>query len=146
MKTKRLTRTTGTANWSQLIAALDEMGIELLDDFVVCRPEALEGPKARSGDPDTSKLAALRNEPRRGTQRATILGWLRVYAGHGDGRTADEIAIVAGLPLNTVSTRMSELERGGHVEKTGERRKTRAGGEANVYRAVTKAPEGKGTE
>jgi hypothetical protein len=72
--------------------------------------------KARATDPATSKRAARESEPRRSSQRGRILRYLLdrqdllVRSPH-----ADQIADALDLPLSSVSTRMSELLRGGWV-------------------------------
>lgn len=92
------------------------------------------GPKARRTDPDTSRLAALKNEPRRGTQRAKLL--YAIVARGSRGATAEEAAREAGIRLNAASTRMSELVRGEHIIATDERRETSGGASAIVYRSA----------
>jgi hypothetical protein len=105
---------------------------ELLDDELVpwgiepCEFRGLlptgssAGPKARTTDPNTSKAAALANKPRAGSQRARLL---QVVIDKGAiGATAEEAAKATGIRLNSASTRMSELVRGGHIREGGTRR------------------------
>lgn len=103
-----------------------------------------ETPKVRSTDPPTSKAAAVNNRPRAGSQRARLL---EVVVFHSDpapgprpkyGVTAEEAAKATGIRLNSASTRMSELLRGGWVAEQGER-ETEAGEKATVYVATAKA-------
>lgn len=93
---------------------------------------ASTGPKSRTTDPNTSKTANYHNAGRRGSQKRRILEAV-VEAGVR-GLTADEAAKVTRLPLNSVSTRFSELVRGGFVvySQGGERR-TERGEKATVY-------------
>lgn len=98
-------------------------------------PTGTVGPKARTTDPSTSKLAALRNQPRSGTQRAKLLA--AVKSARFEGMTAEQAAAAARIRLNSASTRMSELMRGGHiVESATLRRKTSGGEQAMVYIAT----------
>lgn len=99
------------------------------------------GPKARTSDPATSKQANYHNAGRRGSQKRRILD--AVAAADVRGLTADEAARVTRLPLNSVSTRMSELVRGGFVAYSqGGERRTQRGEKATVYIAT---PKGKAT-
>jgi len=108
---------------------------ERLLDALGVKPETLsEGPKARSTDPPTSKTAALRNKPRAGTQRDRLLSAVASTARHG--MTAEEAALRTGIRLNSASTRMSELLRGGHVMESPDTRKTSGGEQAVVYIAT----------
>ena len=103
-----------------------------------------ESPKARSTDPSTSKEAAVHNRPRAGSQRARLLEAIVFHSTPGpgprprNGLTAEEAAKQTGIRLNSASTRMSELLRGGWIEESGQRR-TEAGENATVYVATAKA-------
>lgn len=79
----------------------------------------------------------IANEPRRGSQRARLLEAL-VEAGQ-NGATADELSAILDLPYVSASTRCSELVRGGWAVPTTSTRKTRAGGDAEVLLASSKA-------
>lgn len=96
-------------------------------------------PKARHGDPSTAKLAALKNEPRRGSQRARILAAL-ITAGH-TGATTFELAETLRLPYVSVSTRVSELLHGDWATRGERTRATANGGESKVVVASFKALE-----
>jgi hypothetical protein len=122
-----------------LARALEELGIRHGQSFVIS-PEAsgqdslLDTPKARSSDPKTSKTAALRNKPKRESQRGRILDMLveeRSRYVFFAGMTASVIAEKLTIPLNSISTRMSELERGGWVEPAGTT--VEAGSERTLY-------------
>jgi hypothetical protein len=84
------------------------------------------GPKARSGDPSTSKLAALENLPRRQNQHRHIITLLCNQSGRAG--SAEQIADALNMRLNSVSTRMIELVRSGWVdiiEPTGDEKRQR---------------------
>lgn len=111
---------------------LTPWGIEAVD--FIGRKGTGVGAKVRSTDPTTSRLAFLSNQPRAGTQRAKLLE--AVKSARFDGMTAEQAATAAGIRLNSASTRMSELMRGGHiVESTTLTRKTSGGDRAIVYLA-----------
>lgn len=101
-------------------------------------------PKSRSTDPPTSKAAAVHNRPRAGSQRARLLEAIVFHSNPAPsprtryGLTAEEAAEATGIRLNSASTRMSELLRGGWISEHGERR-TEAGENATVYVATAKA-------
>lgn len=76
------------------------------------------GPKSRTGDPSTSKKAADKNKLRRGAQYERITAFV---ANAPRGVTASDISEGTGIRLNSASTRLPELERGGWVEVAGER-------------------------
>jgi len=92
--------------------------------------------KARTTDPRTAKWAALANLPLKDTQRREIL---EIHLDHPAGLTDDECSRFTTIRLNSLSTRRSELERGGWLEDTGMERKTRQGVFAVVWRVTTKA-------
>jgi hypothetical protein len=121
----------------RMTAAFEAEGIERGDEFVIVDVRKLTNPKARKTDPDTARLAALKNRPRAGSQRARILEVIEGAAGML-GMTADEVhEALPEIPLNSLSTRISELKEGGHVEPIpGVTRKTRQGAEAEALRAI----------
>jgi hypothetical protein len=100
------------------------------------RPEREMGdqPKTRKADQAHVRETALRNAPRRGSQRDLIVRQLWRSA---VPRTAEQLADSTGIPLNSVSTRMSELLVGGWVEERGTAR-TQHGGRATIYRLTLK--------
>jgi hypothetical protein len=104
---------------------------DLGDEFEVVRATG-----ARRSDPETSKLAALQNEPRRGSQRAAVLDAIR-DAGPA-GLTAREAAWATGI--EGAWKRVSELRQGGHIVKIAERAdpETKALGE--VYAVPVRPP------
>ena len=78
--------------------------------------------------------AALRAEPRAGTDRATILGILRIAGDHGS--TDEELQIMSNLNPSTERPRRVELERANLVRDSGRTRKTRSGRSATVWIAT----------
>lgn len=94
--------------------------------------------KVRSTDPATSRQAALEALPRQGAQRRRIL---EAIASTGiRGLTYDDVSERLQMRGVSVSTRISELARGGWIEARGERR-TSAGAQATVWVATGKAIE-----
>lgn len=55
------------------------------------------------------------------------------------GATSDEVEEALGLPHQTVSARFWELHRRGTIADSGERRRTRAGRNAAVYKLTKQA-------
>jgi hypothetical protein len=102
--------------------------------------EVVEAAAARTTDPDTSKLAALRAQPRVGSQRDRILQAVR-RAGSA-GLTAREVERLTGI--DRAGRRVSELRQGGHITARGTRKDpvTKAEGEVFVipFYAGTPAP------
>ena len=68
------------------------------------------------------------------TARESVLKLLRQVG--AQGLTVDAIESELKLSHQTASARVHELWRGGLIEKTGERRQTRSGATANVWRTV----------
>jgi DNA-binding transcriptional ArsR family regulator len=94
--------------------------------------------KARTTDPATSRQAALEALPRQGAQRRRIL---EAIAQTGiRGVTYDDVSERLAMRGVSVSTRISELARGGWIEARGERR-TSADALATVWVATEKARE-----
>jgi hypothetical protein len=97
--------------------------IRVIEDYVLADPMPVHaGPKVRSGDPSTSRRAALDVMPRRNNQYRRIITLLGDRPGWQ--ATAEEIGAHAGIRLNSISTRMSELERAAWVnviDRTGKR-------------------------
>lgn len=86
----------------------------------------------------TSADAALRAEPRAGTDRATVL---RILVIAGDyGCTDEELQTISNLDPSTERPRRVELERGGWIKDSGKTRKTRSGRSAVVWIAVEAKP------
>lgn len=84
--------------------------------------------------PSTSRLAALRNYPRNGTQRGRILQWIQR---RGDvGATVDEAEIASGWSHQTTSARVNELMNGGWIVDSGQKRRTRNRTPATVWKAA----------
>lgn len=54
------------------------------------------------------------------------------------GATSDEIERRLGLPHQTVSARLTELTSDRTIRRTKEKRKTRSGGVAGVYKAYAR--------
>lgn len=104
-----------------------------------CRPAATAETnperKARVTDPLTSKRAARLARPRAGSQRERIL---QAIIDAPLGLNYDEAAEATGIVSVSVSTRISELAKGGWIERAGER-ETSAHGQAAVWVASAKA-------
>jgi hypothetical protein len=97
-----------------------------------------QAPKVRTSDPDPSREAALQNAPRRSSQRGRILELLCIIPS-GRGYLAEELSEQTGIPLNALSTRMSELVKGGWANTHGLKRETKHGVVATTYQATMKA-------
>lgn len=127
----------------ELLAALDRLGVQKGDPFVVGNGKAqsnlydIEEIDASNlgplGSTETSRKAALDNYPRSGTQRHRVLMALYVAS-----RTRQEIAKATDLPDNSVRPRVKELMTGGWVETTGETRVTETGSDADVLKLTMK--------
>lgn len=89
--------------------------------------EVVRAQGARSSDPDTSALAALKQQPRSGSQRARILDAVLI---HG-AMTAREIGEVTGI--NGAWKRISELVQGEHLEVRRVVRDPKTGTEVAEY-------------
>jgi hypothetical protein len=131
----------GEATLSTLRTALDALGVGHGEPFYLAAHEDTLGPKSRTADPNTSKQAAWENAPRRGTQRAKILRLLILdHKGDGSGLNRHEIQkYLPEIPIDSLSTRMSELKQGGWAYATGETRKTQHGVDAEVLAWTGKA-------
>lgn len=78
-------------------------------------------PKARTSDPTTSQAAAQNGVSiRRGQRRRILEILLEQWRGAGGGLTAEEVSERASIPLNSASTRLSELS-GRWVRQQGTR-------------------------
>lgn len=103
--------------------------------------EVALGPFARRSE--TSRMAAIRNYPRSGTQRMKVLA--RVAQMGDAGATRDELIVWLGMPPNVCTPRVKELVQGlwltPKVDGTGKAvtRKTRAGSEAEVLVLTSQA-------
>lgn len=95
-------------------------------------------PQSRPTDRPTSRQAWLDNLPRARTQRRQIM---EAVERSPHGLTAEEAAHATRQPLNSTSTRLSELERGAWV-RSDEERFTSNGSPAAVYVLTTKGVEG----
>lgn len=109
-------------------------GHAIVEDQLLLAPEIPATPKVRNSDPDTSRLAMLRNRPRAGSQRAQLLD--AFLNARETGLTAAEASTVTGIPYVSASTRLSELKAGEHIVPAGFTRLTDNGGEAEVLIAV----------
>ena len=116
-----------TAEWNDMQAAV---------------VESLGDPAANTVGPfqshsQTSKDAALHNQPRSGTQRRNILDFL---VGQGDtGATRQEIAGCLGMSDDSVRPRIVELMKGGWVQASAFTRPTPLGEQAEVVVATVQA-------
>lgn len=100
--------------------------------------KAQNRPKYRSSDPETSKRAALEGLDRRPTQAARVLAR---FVRMGPSTTDAVVRSLDGIPLNSGSTRVSELKGYGFLEPTGETRETKTGSQAEVLRATVEIAE-----
>jgi hypothetical protein len=74
----------------------------------------------RATDPSTSRRSAIDIYPKTGSMRGRAFA---VILAAGDrGATVSEVIASTGIPHQTISTRLSELKRGGWVVARGERR------------------------
>ena len=89
-------------------------------------------PRARTTDPETSHEAAESVTQSAAGQRTRCLEALHE---HGP-LTADEIDALVGWRLTTAGRRLPELAELGHVKTTSEKRRTRTGRNAYVWRAL----------
>lgn len=80
---------------------------------------------------DTSRQAAAAIAPRAGTLRALVLGFLKQYG----PMTAEQLEEISGLDGNTIRPRLVELRAAGRVEMTDDKRPTKSGGTARLWRA-----------
>jgi predicted ArsR family transcriptional regulator len=96
-----------------------------------------ELPLWHQGDPDTSRLAALDNDPRAGTQREAVLRAIARSPGTAED-VATRLGWASGASGNSAAKRLSELKARGLVEPTGDRYRTSMGSLADEYR-VTRA-------
>ena len=94
--------------------------------------DAFAETKSRCTDPPTSRRAALAAAPRAGSQRERILDAIISAPAGLNYDEASEATSIVGV---SVSTRISELARGGFIERNGTR-ETRAGGQADVWIAT----------
>ena len=143
-----------------LIAALNEVGVGIGEEFVIVhgdgyeddRPDGtlgssprrrLDEPReggARRSDPSTSRKAARDVKPRTGTQRVKILA---VIAAKGDhGATSEEAADASGVSFSRSSgPRIAELLRDGYIADTGRTRPGSLGSDQRVLVATEKGRE-----
>jgi len=87
-------------------------------------------------DSATSAEAAERAEPRAETQRALVFRTIMVGRPGLVGMTDDEIHAALDMNPSTLRPRRIELQNRGLVEDSGEKRRTRSGRWATVWRAV----------
>lgn len=90
-----------------------------------------------SSESETSRGAALLNYPRSGTQRWKVLTAI-VSSG---GRTRDQLSEELHLPDSSVDARVWELKKGGWIEESSRKERTRAAAEATVLVATTHGRE-----
>ena len=93
------------------------------------RPRDPDICRRKHGGADTSVLAHARVQKER--DREFIFSSIQV-ARHGF--TLDEMADAMGVDANRISGRFTELRKAGRIYDTGERRKTRTGSLARVYK------------
>lgn len=117
-------------------------GIEPIDpeDEELSNPSINKLPGSRKGARSTSKRAALHHYPRSGSARLRVL---EAFAELDPiGMTHEELTEMLSpknLGLSTFRSRASELEDGGWLEDSGERRPSRANEPITVWRLTDKA-------
>lgn len=84
----------------------------------------------RRSDPETSRAAAIGVNP---TDRTIAYN---IHRAHPDGLTDDQLAELMGRRPTSAGKRRLELVEAGLIEATAERRPTRTGSSAIVWRAV----------
>ena len=87
---------------------------------------------------DTSEKAAGETEPFRLSLSARVLKVIKSSGGHG--ATDDEIEVKLMLRHQTASARRRELVLSGAIRDSGERRKTRSGRTATVWKFIKPHP------
>lgn len=97
-------------------------------------------PRHQAGSP-TSRAAAERVAPRRGTVQAAVLAFVATC---DDGATREEIAIAIGRKESTVCGAVDALKRARWLLDSGRTRKTSAGCDASVLIVRTSAPTATG--
>lgn len=130
---------------ADMMNALNSLGVQPGDDFILARPpytepDAAEGLKDNKLGPfareqDTSRKAALANYPRSGSQRERIL--YRIVKQALNGQTRAELETL-GLVGDAIRPRVLELIEGGWIKETEVTRKTQLGNDAVVLVATDK--------
>lgn len=84
------------------------------------------------GGADTSAEAERGKDPvaRKGHE-LNIVATIRASGGYG--KTCDELEVILGLPHQSVSARITDLQSAGAIVDSGQRRPTRSGRAARVY-------------
>lgn len=113
--------------------------VAILEAAVLHGRGAVDEPRRGPYQPhsSTSKLAALSNAPRSGTQRARILTYLVEQAERG--ATRQEVGQALLMSDDSVRPRIVELIEGGWAVKTDRQRRTSLGEMAEVIVATEKA-------
>lgn len=91
------------------------------------------------GRQETSRLAAEKALPKSGTTRARIYQLIRQSTITGSatkGSTSDELQAITGISPNTMNPTIRGLALDGHIIDSGERRLTRSGCDAIVWRTA----------
>ncbi len=91
---------------------------------------------------DTSIRAALTDMPRKGSLRRDVIQTLVAYHSQFDaGMTCDDLERRLRKSHQSMSPRVHELEKGGWIRDSKERKNTRSGQKAIVWRPTDKAIE-----
>ena len=93
--------------------------------------DALVEGGARQSDPDTAKEAALRRLPLKGSQRRELL---ELHGAYPRGLTDSELKTFTSMVHDSLTTRRSELVRGGWLEDSGTVRLNEHGIDCVVWR------------
>lgn len=107
-------------------------------DAPAARPTHDQVPEDEPDESAQERRIRLEAAPADGSQRHRILETLLTVQ-VGKAWLAEEVAEQTGFPLNSVSTRMSELDTGGWVSSAGPKRETSHGEQAHTYVPTQKA-------
>lgn len=102
-------------------------------DLFINPPENYRGQVPHVRESETSIAAASSIDASRKTMLAKVFSHIKSRGAHG--ATDDEIEIALDWRHQTVSARRRELVLGNHIVDSGERRATRSGRTASVWRA-----------
>jgi hypothetical protein len=136
----RVTLRRGVATLRSMADALDRLGIDDGDDFLVMRAadfasglgidEDALGPFGKGGD--TSRRAAINAYPKSGTQRWQVFLEIAKAYSHRFGLTRNECSVRLGIPDSSADARVLELRQGGWIQETERTRQTENGQEARI--------------
>lgn len=102
--------------------------------YIVTSPNPHTKPKVRSGAPDTSKAI----EPKLNSGLWEVLKWLRTTSGLAGGFTDDELEMLSDRTHQSISAARRNGVLRGLIYDSGQRRNTRSGNKAIVWKAVAR--------